>query len=298
MQANRPSGIGQGLFVLIQRLNFSASIDIYTLEESLPESMATYFSCLCEVISTLLVVTYVTPVFAVMLLPILYFYRRQQVYFTLPYRELKRLDSISRSPIYSLFGETLDGVITIRAFSMEESFMNRMVDMLDRQQQAYFLTFTAQCWLAVRLELIGTLIIFGACLAAVLEHASMAGNDVFAGLAGLSISYALSVTQSLNWMVRVASDFEANFIAVERIKQYCDLQSEAPRDVAEDSLLPTNWPDQGLIEFRNAKLRYRPELPLVLKGLNLTIPSHCKVGIVGRTGKCDQGMYSTLDMKL
>ncbi len=164
--------------------------------------------------------------------------------------------------------------------------MNRMEAMLDRQQQAYFLTCTAQCWVAVRLELIGSLIIFGACLAAVLEHASSAGNDVFAGLAGLSISYSLSVTQSLNWMVRVASDFEANFIAVERIKQYCDLESEAPREAASDSLLPSNWPHQGRIEFRDAKLRYRPGLPLVLQGLDITIPSHSKVGIVGRTGTC------------
>ena len=77
----------------------------------------------------------------------------------LTYRELKRLDSVSRSPIYALLGETVDGVAVVRAFSAQEGLQNRLKGMLDRQQHAYFLTCTAQSWLAIRLELIGTSII-------------------------------------------------------------------------------------------------------------------------------------------
>jgi ATP-binding cassette subfamily C (CFTR/MRP) protein 1 len=154
-----------------------------------------YLFCLFEVISTLFVVSAVTPVFTLCLLPILYFYRLQQKYFTLSYRELKRLDSVQRSPIYALFGETLDGVSTIRAFDAQRPILNRMKTMVDDQQHAYFLTCIAQNFLAVRLELVGTIIVAVACLAAVLEHDLEAGNETFAGLAGLSISYALSVTQ-------------------------------------------------------------------------------------------------------
>jgi ATP-binding cassette subfamily C (CFTR/MRP) protein 1 len=156
---------------------------------------------------------------------------------------------------------------------------------IDKQQHAYFLTQAGLCWLAVRLELIGTAIIFFACTAAVWEKQFMPeGNEVFAGLAGLSISYALSVTQSLNWAVRTGSDFEANMVSVERVQQYTHLDQEAPHVLDTDDKLDENWPSQGRLEFRDAKLRYRPGLPLVLKGLNLTIPSQAKVGIVGRTG--------------
>jgi ATP-binding cassette subfamily C (CFTR/MRP) protein 1 len=163
---------------------------------------------------------------------------------------------------------------------------NRIVGLIDKQQHAYYLTQAGLCWLAVRLELVGTAIIFFACMAAVLEKQVMPqGDAVFAGLAGLSISYALSVTQSLNWAVRTGSDFEANMVSVERVRQYTLLDQEAPHETEADKTLDENWPSNGLIEFQDSKLRYRPGLPLVLKGLNLTIPSRAKVGIVGRTGK-------------
>jgi ATP-binding cassette, subfamily C (CFTR/MRP), member 1 len=157
--------------------------------------------------------------------------------------------------------------------------------MLDVQQHAYYLTCAAQSWLAVRLELIGTLIITFASLVAVLDHATSGADETFAGLAGLSISYALSVTQSLNWSVRMASDMEANMVAVERLEEYTRIESEGERITATDKLLSNTWPSKGEIRFQNAKLRYRPGLPLALKGLDLLIPAGSKVGVVGRTGK-------------
>jgi ATP-binding cassette subfamily C (CFTR/MRP) protein 1 len=174
---------------------------------------------------------------------------------------------------------------TIRAFEAENTLFNRILGLIDKQQHAYFLTQAGLCWLAVRLELIGTAIIFFACIAAVWEKQSMPqGDEVFAGLAGLSISYALSVTQSLNWAVRTGSDFEANMVSVERIRQYTHLEQEAPHSMDSDANLDKDWPSKGRIEFKDSKLRYRPGLPLVLKGLTLTIPSQAKVGVVGRTG--------------
>ncbi|KAG7362244.1 multidrug ABC transporter permease/ATPase [Nitzschia inconspicua] len=226
------------------------SKDIYTIDEDLPQS----------------------------------FQMQQQAYFSQCYRELKRIDSVTRSPIHALFGETLDGFCTIRAFEAERTLFHRILGFIDKQQHAYFLTQAGLCWLAVRLELIGSAIIFFACGAAVWEkQAMLEGNEVFAGLAGLSISYALSVTQSLNWAVRTGSDFEANMVSVERVRQYTQLDQEAPHHKDTDTQL-RDWPSRGTIEFRDSKLRYRPGLPLVLKGLNLTIPSQAKVGVVGRTG--------------
>ena len=284
---------------------------MYTLDEALPDSFQTYIDCLFATVSTLVVVTSITPVFAVALIPIIYFYRQQQIYFSRCYRELKRIDSVTRSPIHALFGETLDGPATIRAFGAQQALFDRMTRMVDVQQHAFFLLQSGFCWLAVRLEMIGSMIITFSCLAVVFEKRHfLEGDPVFAGLAGLSISYALSVTQSLNWAVRTGSDFEANMVSVERIRQCkffygktlclhflspstfpfilavadCNLTSEAPRRMAVDKLLSRAWPSEGAVEFKDARLRYRPGLPLVLNGLNIRIPPRSKVGIVGRTG--------------
>jgi ABC-type multidrug transport system fused ATPase/permease subunit len=158
------------------------------------------------------------------------------------------------------------------------------VSYVDLQQHAYFLTCAAQSWLAVRLELIGTLIITFTCLSAVLEKSASGGDPKFAGLAGLAISYALMVTQSLNWSVRSASDLEANMVAVERVNEYSKIECEGARHARLDSELSRDWPTLGQLEIRNARMRYRKDLPLVLTGLNLKIPSGSKVGVVGRTG--------------
>lgn len=274
-------------------------------------TLRTYLQTLFSVLSTIVVISAITPVFTVCLVPIICYYAIEQAYFTLTYRELKRIDSVNRSPIYALLGETVDGVAVVRAFGAQQSLIKRLTAMLDAQQHAYFLTCTAQSWLAVRLELIGTLIITFACtfiiqtframyqigdsplmscsfgitgLSATIEHIRSGADDVFAGLAGLAISYALSVTQSLNWSVRMASDLEANFVAVERIKEYTDIDSEADRYTEVDNTTAKDWPSGGQIVFDKAKLRYRPELPLVLKGLEICIPARSKVGVVGRTG--------------
>jgi ATP-binding cassette subfamily C (CFTR/MRP) protein 1 len=230
------------------------------------------------------VISYVSPYFIICLVPLLAFYLQQQKFFTKTYRELKRLDSVNRSPLYALLGETLDGVSTIRAYNAEPTLVSRIISMLDEQQNAYFLTCTAQCWLAVRLELVGSLIICSACLLAVYQHLSIGGNETFAGLAGLSISFALSVTQSLNWTVRMSSDLEAHMVSVERVRQYCQLPTEARHHLPSDKSLLYSWPSDGKIVFSSAKLRYRPGLPLVLKGLDIEIPPMSKIGVVGRTG--------------
>lgn len=260
-----------------------APLDIYTLDEALPDSMRSYFFTMAKCFSTVIVISAVTPIFALSLVPILFLYRFAQKYFSVTYRELKRLDSIQRSPIYALFGETLDGVSTIRAFEAEANLMKRMVKMLDNQQHAYFLTSASLCWLAVRLEVMGTVIVLFACLFVVLEHDSQSENESFAGLAGLAVAYALSVTQSLNWTVRVGSDFEANMVSVERLEQYVNIRSEAPSDTEFDEMIES-WPAKGALDFQDVELRYRPGLPRVLKQLNLSIPGNSKVGVVGRTG--------------
>ncbi|KAF1788130.1 Leucine-rich repeat domain, L domain-like [Phytophthora cactorum] len=125
-------------------------------------------------------------------------------YFIKSSRELQRLDSISRSPVFALLSETLDGLPTIRAYRAETQFSTKNEELIDRNQRAYFLNFAVNCWLALRLEFAGTLIAAFAALTAVLAHSSDPERGAaFAGLAGVSLTYAFSVTQSLNWCWQV-----------------------------------------------------------------------------------------------
>jgi ATP-binding cassette subfamily C (CFTR/MRP) protein 1 len=281
------------------------SKDVYTVDEQLPQTMRGYLGTVLRVLSVITYICIVTPLFIIGLLPVAGFYYFAQRYFISTSRELTRLDSGSRSPIFALFSETIDGLSCIRAFKTEAISARRCNQLLDNNQKAYFLNFSANCWLAIRLEFAGTLIVTFAALFAVISRgepdlsatATEGGSeDVsrerFAGLAGLAISLALSVTQSLNWSVRMASDLESQMVAVERIKTYATMPQEAAHFTDHDP--PSSWPHSGAIELRGVSLRYRPETPLVLQGVDLSIPPRCKVGIVGRTGAGKSSLLAAL----
>lgn len=123
--------------------------------------------------------------------------------------------------------------------------------MVDDNQKANFPSVVSNRWLAVRLETVGNLIIFCASLLAVLGR-----GNLTPGLVGLSVSYALSVTQTLNWLVRMTSEVETNIVAVERLKEYSESNTEA--EWGKDDTKPKdNWPSVGKIEVENYSTRYR-----------------------------------------
>ncbi|GLE08118.1 hypothetical protein PINS_up019080 [Pythium insidiosum] len=269
----------------IGRIVNRLSKDVYTVDEGIPATWSQLFNTLISVMATLITISYVTPMFMVILLPVMVGYYLSQRYFIKTSRELQRLDSISRSPVFALLSETLDGLPTIRAYSAEEKFAARNEELLDRNQRAYFLNFAVNCWLALRLEFAGTLVASFAALSAVLAHESKSANGTaFAGLAGVSLSYAFSVTQSLNWSVRMISQLQTQMVSVERIKNYSEMETEASLTSVGKLPPKEEWPSRGEIVFRSVNLRYRPGLPRVLRNLSLSIKPREKIGIVGRTG--------------
>jgi ABC-type branched-subunit amino acid transport system ATPase component len=141
--------------------------------------------------------------------------------------------------------------------------------------------FLSARWLALRLEFTGSLVVVITSILTVLNK-----NNMSSGQAGLSISYALSITQILMWMVRTFSDFEANIISVERIKEYCNFDDSLKELDWEiyDTKPELEWPQNGNIQFIDYSVKYRKDLDFVLKDFNLTINAADKIGIVGRTG--------------
>ncbi|XP_061394489.1 multidrug resistance-associated protein 1 isoform X12 [Musca vetustissima] len=253
------------------------SKDIDTCDTVLPLSFQQFLNTCFSVLATIVVISMSTPIFLAVIVPIAFLYYFAQRFYVATSRQLMRLESVSRSPIYSHFGETVTGVSTIRAYAVQDRFIDESDNKVDKNQICKYPSLIANRWLAIRLEMVGNLIILFASLFAVL------GGQTNPGLVGLSVSYALQVTQTLNWLVRMSSDIETNIVAVERIKEYGETKQEAPWEI-EGSKVPRDWPEQGQVCFEDFKVRYREGLDLVLRGISFKIAGGEKVGIVGRTG--------------
>uniref|UniRef100_A0A183G4D0 ABC transporter domain-containing protein n=1 Tax=Heligmosomoides polygyrus TaxID=6339 RepID=A0A183G4D0_HELPZ len=232
--------------------------DVEVLDSRLPGAIMTFINAAIQALMIVAVAVYVTPPMIFILVPVNVFYYYILRFYVSTSRQLKRLESASRSPIYSHFQESIQGAASIRAYKLVDEFVKE--------------------WLAVRLELVGNLIVMFSALFAVLFRDS---PGLTAGLVGLSVSYALNITQTLNWAVRMTSELETNIVAVERIKEYTD----TPIEGAHSRQKPADsWPQQGRIEIKNVSLRYRAGLDPVLKGVSASIEPKEKIGIVGRTG--------------
>ncbi len=257
------------------------SSDIYRVDEVLARTFNMLFVNSARAFYTLILVVVSTPIFVVLVIPLGALYLYIQRYYLRTSRELKRLDSISRSPIYAHFQESLGGITTIRAYRQQQRFILENEWRVDANLRAYFPSISANRWLAVRLEFIGSVIILAAASFAVLSVAT--GGGLSAGMVGLAMSYALQITTSLNWIVRQTVEVETNIVSVERVLEYARLPSEAPDRISKNKP-KISWPAQGAVDFNNYSTRYRPGLELVLKNIDLHIKSHEKIGVVGRTG--------------
>ncbi|KRJ97649.1 uncharacterized protein Dyak_GE18601, isoform D [Drosophila yakuba] len=254
------------------------SKDVDTIDNTLPLNLRVVILQLFAVLATIVVISLSTPIFLAVIVPIAFLYYFAQRFYVATSRQLMRLESVSRSPIYSHFSETVTGASTIRAYNVGDRFIEESDAKVDKNQVCKYPSVIANRWLAIRLEMVGNLIILFASLFAVL------GGQTNPGLVGLSVSYALQVTQTLNWLVRMSSDIETNIVSVERIKEYGETKQEAPWELEQDKNKPKNWPQEGRVEFQNFQVRYREGLDLVLRGVSFNIQGGEKVGIVGRTG--------------
>uniref|UniRef100_A0A8C8HV47 ATP-binding cassette, sub-family C (CFTR/MRP), member 2 n=1 Tax=Oncorhynchus tshawytscha TaxID=74940 RepID=A0A8C8HV47_ONCTS len=251
--------------------------DIFTVDEAIPQSFRSWIMCFLGVLGTLFVICLATPIFTAIIIPLAVVYYFVQRFYVASSRQLRRLDSVSRSPIYSHFGETVSGLSVIRAYGHQDRFLKHNEKIIDENLKSVYLWIISNRWLAIRLEFLGNLVVFFSALLAVIAR-----DSLDSGLVGLSISYALNVTQTLNWLVRMTSELETNIVAVERVSEYTEIENEA--DWVSEIRPPEKWPEAGRLRFENFKVRYRPELDLVLHGITCDIDSTEKIGIVGRTG--------------
>ncbi|GMM33040.1 hypothetical protein DASC09_003650 [Saccharomycopsis crataegensis] len=271
--------------------------DINKIDDNLPKTFIKFFGAIISALFTVGVIVFNLPLFFIPLIGLIIIYRYYQSYYISVSRDLKRISSASRSPIFNYLQESLSGAETVRAFRKTEKFTAINAENVNFHLKALYVFRAINRWLTFRLQIIGALVIL---LTSVLALLSLdAGTPLTSGVVGLMMGYALEITDSLNVMVKTSVDIETNVVCVERILDYSNLPREG-ESISQSSnttklsnhginrkfsdAAATQWPSNGALEFRNYTTKYRPELDSVLKDLSLRIEPGEKVGIVGRTG--------------
>ncbi|KAH9262238.1 hypothetical protein BASA82_000739 [Batrachochytrium salamandrivorans] len=271
------------------------SRDIDGVDSLLPDSIRVVVQSLSMTISNFVLIAVIFPLFLAPLVPILVGFYFLQAYYRSTARELKRLDSISRSPLIANVSETLSGLSTIRAYNATNKFTDKIYMLMDNCNRNYYPSLIIQRWIQLRLESLSSILVLMSAVFAVLQK-----STVGAGISGLVVAYAIQVTSVLNWSVKRATETEMSMNSAERLIYYIeDLVPEAPDTVTRDASgavvnLRDNWPHAGQIEVKDIMLRYRPDLPLVLSGVTFTVMPGQKIGIVGRTGAGKSSIMSCI----
>ncbi|PVU98898.1 hypothetical protein BB559_001183 [Furculomyces boomerangus] len=205
-------------------------------------------------------------------------------------RQVKKIESVSRSPVYSILSETLDGLITIRAFALENKFLGQFIDAQNANSRAFFAFIGAARWLAFRLDIVNSILITSTSFSLIAIRGSISPS-----LVALSMSYILTLVGLVQWCIRQSIEVEITFISVERNIEYSNLKpEESPKIEQSVDLVPTSWPDSGKVEIYNLNLKYPFCQEPVLKNISISINPGEKIGIVGRTGAGKSSLVSSL----
>ncbi|XP_021757602.1 ABC transporter C family member 10-like [Chenopodium quinoa] len=223
------------------------------------------------------------------IVPVVYLTILLQKYYFASAKELMRINGTTKSTIASNLAEVISGATTIRAFGKEDQYFSKAVELIDNNASPFFHSFSSNEWLIQRLEMLCAVILSCSALALTLLPFSEANS----GFIGMALSYGLSLNIYLVSSVQNQCMLANMIVSAERLEQYMHIPEEAC-EIIQENRPPPNWPDVGKIEFCELKVKYRPNGPLVLQGINCIFEGDSKIGIVGRTGSGKTTLISTL----
>ncbi|KAM4676445.1 ATP-binding cassette sub-family C member 9 isoform 3-T5 [Discoglossus pictus] len=254
---------------------FSADTNI--IDQHIPPTLESLTRSTLLCLSAIGVISYATPIFLVALLPLGVAFYFIQKYFRVASKDLQELDDNTQLPLLCHFSETAEGLTTIRAFRHEARFKQRMLELTDTNNMAYLFLSAANRWLEVRTDYLGACIVLTAAVASVHQ-------GLTSGLVGLGLTYALTVTNYMNWVVRNLADLEVQIGAVKKVNSFLSIESESYEGTIDQQQVPDDWPKEGEIKISDLCVRYENNLKPVLKHVKAYIKPGQKVGICGRTG--------------
>eukprot|EP00611_Tribonema_gayanum_P005905 TRINITY_DN1513_c0_g1_i4.p1 TRINITY_DN1513_c0_g1~~TRINITY_DN1513_c0_g1_i4.p1 ORF type:complete len:763 (-),score=226.48 TRINITY_DN1513_c0_g1_i4:801-2846(-) len=264
------------------------SSDCDTLDLSIPTTLASFADAFLAMCTAFTVVAVATPAFILFVPPMAYAYYRIQQEYRVPSVALKRLDSACKSPLLSHFAQTLDGLVSAQGLCMAPRLQWRVFELADACSAARLCWDATNRWLGIHLDLLGASAVLLSALLTVLLRNFGGG----AGVAGLALSYALTITRTLSFGVRAATAMENQFNAVDRIGEFAALPheenaAELQRWQAAGGHQEANGSTGGselAVQVEQVQARYSAELPAALKGVSLSIAAGERIGICGRTG--------------
>jgi ABC-type multidrug transport system fused ATPase/permease subunit len=254
------------------------SKDIQSIDQEVAAVAVGLFHSVFAVITIVILITVITPGFLIPGIFICGIYTATGLFYVRSSRDLKRIEAVQRSPLFQHFGETLSGVVTIRAYGDESRFITDSHKRVNTHNRPFLYLWATNRWLAFRIDTAGALVSFSSALFIVLNV-----GHIDSGTAGLALTYAITFTQNVLWLVRLYAANEQNMNAVERVQEYIEVEQEAKAHIPETKPA-ANWPSHGAVEFIGYSTRYRSDLDPVLNRLTFKINGGEKVGIVGRTG--------------
>ncbi|KAL3666295.1 hypothetical protein V7S43_008546 [Phytophthora oleae] len=266
------------------------SNDMNTIDQKLNTAIVQFVTMLLALLSMLAIQSSTAPALLLLLIPVFICYVAYQRFYGKSCRELQRLDSISKSPVYAHFTQTLNGLETIRTFEMVDQSIHAQALKINENTKAFLLLNLINRWLGVRLEFLGAVITLAVAFFVSRDHAVLSS-----AMAGLLLSYSQNMTSLLNWIIRNNIDMENMMNSVERTDEYCRVDTEPVTLLAHHYeryttaksrtlQLRPHWPEHGKINFVNVCVKYDPFSPPVLHGISFTVKGGEKVGICGRTG--------------
>ncbi|KEH18322.1 ABC transporter-like family-protein [Medicago truncatula] len=273
----------------VGRILTRASSDLSILDLDMPHSILFALSVAIEILVIICIMVSVTWQVLIVAVPVMVASIFIQQYYQTTARELMRINGTTKAPVMNFAAETSLGVVTVRAFNMVDGFYKNYLKLVDKDASLFFHSNVGMEWMVIRIEALQNLTIITAALLLIL----VPRGYVSPGLVGLSLYYALILTSAPIFWTRWFSNLSNYIISVERINQFIHVPFEPPA-IVEDNRPPSSWPSKGRIDVQGLEVRYRPNAPLVLKGITCTFQEGSRVGVVGRTGTGKSTLISAL----
>lgn len=263
------------------------SKDLGATDEQLPKAILDASQIILNMFGSIIVATTVNPLFLVPIagLSVIFLFIRK-VYLKTS-KNIKRLDGITRSPVFTHLGASLTGLPTIRAFGAQEILVKEFDALQDTHTASWYMFISSSGAFGYVMDLLCVIFVFFVTFSFLLLE-----NDTMGDQVGLAITQAMALTGFLQWGIRQSAEVANQLMSVERVMEYRDLVSEKQPEKPQS--LPKDWPDSGKVEMKNVVYRYFKEADAVLKGVNLSIKPKEKIGIVGRTGAGKSSLIGTL----
>ncbi|PWN87324.1 hypothetical protein FA10DRAFT_183067 [Acaromyces ingoldii] len=259
----------------VGRIMNRLSKDIETLDQELAPQLIFFIDVCIQSTVILIVSCYAVPAFTVFSAVVIVLYYAIGALYVVSSRDLKRIESVTRSPIFTLVGEALSGAVVIRAYGDASRFTRHCLRLIDKTNRPFFFLWYENRWLSQRVDMLSSFVTFGMALILIYS------KDVDAAKAGFVLSFTIQLVEAVLWVLRMYTNIEINANGIERIAEYLAVEPE--RHEGTDP--PAAWPTKhGGLHVESLSVRYAPELPLVLRGVSFSVAPGEKVGICGRTG--------------